>query len=266
MTSTDGVVIDERLVIKADASGPKSARMVLQNPRVDFAVMVRPRRHPPRGPRVRTATTSPSSPTSRRTTWVWAGSTRQQLAQVKAVIVEAVPWDGFAVLNRDDLYIRQMRRRCSGDVIWLAEYPGTDSREFIERHCRRGGRAVVLEQTERGDMIVIKHGRRPCSSRGPTCCRRPSAARHGSTSPTRWQPPVRHRRGRPAARHPPGPADVHDELLPVSRPDELVNVGNVEVHRLLPQRGGYARDRGLRRRTRRRTAAVRTSPSPRGSA
>ena len=39
MTSTDGVVIDERLVIKADASGPKSARMVLQNPRVDFAVM-----------------------------------------------------------------------------------------------------------------------------------------------------------------------------------------------------------------------------------
>ncbi len=38
MTSTDGVVIDERLVIRADASGPKSARMVLQNPRVDFAV------------------------------------------------------------------------------------------------------------------------------------------------------------------------------------------------------------------------------------
>ncbi len=39
MTSTDGIVIDERLVIKADASGPRSARMVLQNPRVDFAVM-----------------------------------------------------------------------------------------------------------------------------------------------------------------------------------------------------------------------------------
>ena len=39
MTSTDGIVIDERLVIRADASGPKSARMVLQNPRVDFAVL-----------------------------------------------------------------------------------------------------------------------------------------------------------------------------------------------------------------------------------
>ena len=32
MTSTDGVVIDDRLVIKSDASGPRSARMVLQNP------------------------------------------------------------------------------------------------------------------------------------------------------------------------------------------------------------------------------------------
>ena len=39
MTSTDGVVIDERLVIRSDASGPKSARMVLQNPRVDLAVL-----------------------------------------------------------------------------------------------------------------------------------------------------------------------------------------------------------------------------------
>src|SRR6266542_3438509 len=38
MTSTDGIYIDERLVKRSDASGPKSAQMVLQNPRVDFAV------------------------------------------------------------------------------------------------------------------------------------------------------------------------------------------------------------------------------------
>ncbi len=54
MTSTDGVVIDERLVIRADASGPRSARMVLQNPRVDFAVFEVARGgHPARGPRLR---------------------------------------------------------------------------------------------------------------------------------------------------------------------------------------------------------------------
>jgi len=38
MTTTDGIYIDGRLVKQADASGPRSARMVLQNPRVDFAV------------------------------------------------------------------------------------------------------------------------------------------------------------------------------------------------------------------------------------
>ena len=38
MTTTDGIYIDERLVKRADASGPKSAQMVLQNPRIDFAV------------------------------------------------------------------------------------------------------------------------------------------------------------------------------------------------------------------------------------
>ena len=38
MTTTDGIVIDGRLIKKGDMSGPKSAQMVLQNPRVDTAV------------------------------------------------------------------------------------------------------------------------------------------------------------------------------------------------------------------------------------
>ncbi|HEY0442658.1 MAG TPA: cyanophycin synthetase, partial [Candidatus Limnocylindrales bacterium] len=38
MTSTDGIVIDGRLIKKGDMSGPKSAQMVLQNPTVDMAV------------------------------------------------------------------------------------------------------------------------------------------------------------------------------------------------------------------------------------
>jgi cyanophycin synthetase len=162
MTSTDGIVIDERLVIKADASGPKSARMVLQNPRVDFAVMEVARggilREGLGYDRNDVAVVTNIAPDHLGLGGI---DTLEQLAAVKAVIVEAVPRDGFAVLNCDDPLVREMRRRCSGEVVWFSlEYPGSDSREFIERHCRRGGRAVVLEQTERGDMIVIKHGRR----------------------------------------------------------------------------------------------------------
>ena len=162
MTSTDGIVIDERLVIKADASGPKSARMVLQNPRVDFAVM-----EVARGGIIREGLGYDRNDVAVVTNiapdhlGMGGVDTLEQLAAVKAVIVEAVPRDGFAVLNADDPLVRQMRRRCSGDIVWFSlQYPGSESREFIDRACRRGGRAVVLEQTDRGDMIVIQHGRR----------------------------------------------------------------------------------------------------------
>ena len=76
-------------------------------------------------------------------------------------MVEAVPRNGYAVLNADDPLVRAMRRRCSGRVVWftLAE-PGSEVCESVDDHCRRGGRAVVLERSELGDMIVVKEGRR----------------------------------------------------------------------------------------------------------
>jgi len=162
MTSTDGIVIDERLVIKADASGPKSARMVLQNPRVDFAVMEVARggilREGLGYDRNDVAVVTNVAPDHLGIRGI---DTLEQLADVKAVVVDAVPRDGFAVLNADDDLVRAMRRRCSGNIIWFSlQPPGTKVRNFIDERCRRGGRAVVLEPTEKGDMIVIQHGRR----------------------------------------------------------------------------------------------------------
>ncbi len=162
MTSTDGVVIDERLVIKADASGPRSARMVLQNPRVDFAVMEVARggilREGLGYDRNDIAVVTNVAPDHLGLRGI---DTLRQLADVKAVVVEAVPRNGFAVLNADDPNVRNMRRRCSGEIVWftMAE-PGSEIRDFVDDHCRRGGRALVLDPSDRGDMIVIKHGRR----------------------------------------------------------------------------------------------------------
>ena len=39
---------------------------------------------------------------------------------MKAVLVEAVPRNGHAVLNADDPLVREMRRRCSGEVVWFS--------------------------------------------------------------------------------------------------------------------------------------------------
>jgi cyanophycin synthetase len=162
MTSTDGVVIDERLVIRADASGPKSARMVLQNPRVDFAVFEVARggilREGLGYERNDVAVVLNVQPDHLGLRGI---DTIEQLADVKAVPVEAVPRDGHAVLNADDALVRAMRRRCSGQVVWFTMSPaGSDVRDFVDAHCRRGGKAVVLESSDKGDMIVVRHGSR----------------------------------------------------------------------------------------------------------
>ncbi|MDR7254080.1 cyanophycin synthetase [Nocardioides sp. BE266] len=162
MTSTDGVVIDERLVIRADASGPRSARMVLQNPRVDFAVFEVARggilREGLGYERNDVAVVLNVQPDHLGLRGI---DTVEQLADVKAVIVEAVPRDGHAVLNADDPLVREMRRRCSGQVVWFSmEEPGGETRDMIDAHCRRGGKAIVLNPSERGEMMVVQHGRR----------------------------------------------------------------------------------------------------------
>jgi cyanophycin synthetase len=158
MTSTDGIIIDERLVIRADASGPKSARMVLQNPRIDFAVF-----EVARGGILREGlgyqrndvgvvlNVAPDH------LGIGGVDTLEELAAVKQVVVEAVPRDGFAVLNADDPLVAEMRKACSGEVVWFTM---REPNELVDRHCRRGGRAVVLERSPLGDMIVIRHGRR----------------------------------------------------------------------------------------------------------
>jgi cyanophycin synthetase len=158
MTSTDGIYIDERLVKRVDASGPKSAQMVLQNPRVDMAVF-----EVARGGILREGLGYGRNDVGvvLNVTGDHLGlreiDTIEQLAEVKRVVVEAVPRNGWAVLNADDPLVLDMRRHCSGNVILFSM---RDQHEFVERWVRRGHKAVVLEQTPRGEMMVIREGRR----------------------------------------------------------------------------------------------------------
>ena len=158
MTTTDGIYIDERLVRKADASGPKSAQMVLQNPRIDFAVF-----EVARGGILREGLGYGRNDIAVVTnvTGDHMGlrdiDTIERLAEVKRVVVEAVPRSGTAVLNADDPLVVEMRKHCSGSVILFSMEPDS---ELIERWVRRGRKAVTLDRDERGERIVIREGRR----------------------------------------------------------------------------------------------------------
>ncbi len=162
MTSTDGVVIDERLVIRADASGPKSARMVLQNPRVDLAVL-----EVARGGILREGLGYDRNDVavvlnvSADHLGMRGINTLDDLADVKGVVVEAVPRGGHAVLNADDPHVAAMARRCRGEILWFTmDEPGSAPRVMVDRHCRDGGVALVLDRGELGESIVLRQGRR----------------------------------------------------------------------------------------------------------
>jgi cyanophycin synthetase len=156
MTSTDGIYIDERLVKKADASGPRSAQMVLQNPRVDLAVF-----EVARGGVLREGLGYERNDIAvvLNVTGDHLGlkevDSLEQLAAVKRVVVEAVPREGAAVLNADDPLVAEMRKHCSGTVILFSM---KKKNELVERWVRRGRKAVVLQEDERGEMIVIRDG------------------------------------------------------------------------------------------------------------
>jgi cyanophycin synthetase len=163
MTSTDGIVIDGRLIKKGDMSGPKSAQMVLQNPTVDTAVF-----EVARGGILREGLGYDRNDVAVVTNvtgdhlGLGGIESVSQLANVKGVIVEAVPRSGTAVLNADDSHVYRMGRHCAGRVVLfsMSTTKGDDGYDRVDGHTSRGGAAFTLEPRDDGELIVLRLGSR----------------------------------------------------------------------------------------------------------
>jgi cyanophycin synthetase len=163
MTSTDGIVVDGRLIRKGDMSGPKSALMVLQNPTVDTAVF-----EVARGGILREGLGYDRNDVAVVTNvtgdhlGLGGIMTIGQLANVKGVVVEAVPRSGSAVLNADDHLVYRMGRHCAGRVVLfsMATAKGEDGFDRVDGHTSRGGAAFVLKPSAEGELIVLRLGSR----------------------------------------------------------------------------------------------------------
>jgi cyanophycin synthetase len=85
-----------------------------------------------------------------------------QLANVKGVVVEAVPRSGTAVLNADDSHVYRMGRHCAGRVVLfsMATEKGQDGFDRIDGHTSRGNAAFCLEPSAEGELIVLRLGSR----------------------------------------------------------------------------------------------------------
>jgi cyanophycin synthetase len=163
MTSTDGIVIDGRLIKRGDMSGPRSARMVLQNPTVDTAVF-----EVARGGILREGLGYDRNDVAVVTNvtgdhlGIGGIDTIRQLAGVKGVLVEAVPRSGAAVLNADDQLVAAMAQSCDGAIVYFSMQTEKGEAGFdrVDGHCGRGGAAFVLRPTPEGEQVVLRHGPR----------------------------------------------------------------------------------------------------------
>jgi cyanophycin synthetase len=144
-------------------SGPKSAQMVLQNPTVDTAVF-----EVARGGILREGLGYDRNDVAVVTNvtgdhlGLGGIDSIGQLANVKGVLVEAVPRSGTAVLNADDTHVYRMGRHCAGRVVLfsMATEKGEDGFDRIDGHTSRGNAAFCLEPSAQGELIVLRLGSR----------------------------------------------------------------------------------------------------------
>ena len=252
MTSTDGIVVDGRLTKKGDMSGPKSAQMVLQNPTVDTAVF-----EVARGGILREGLGYDRNDVAVVTNvtgdhlGLGGIDTIGQLANVKGVIVEAVPRSGTAVLNADDGHVSRMGRHCAGKVVLfsMSTKKGEDGFDRVDGHTVARQRGVRAPAGARGradrpapraaDDAAPLHPPDPGDVRrpGPDERRERAGGGRGGLGG-----------GRAPPRHPAGPADVHDVVLPGAGPAEPARRRRRPGRdRLLPQRRRHAPAGRLRR-------------------
>jgi cyanophycin synthetase len=161
LTTTDGIYIDGTQIMAGDMSGPGSARMVLKNPTIDFAVLETARGGILRSGlgfdrcNIAVVTNVTSDHLGLR-----GVDTLAELARVKAVVPASVLPDGACVLNADNEWTVGMTRVARGEVIFFSM---DEESPVIQEHLRERGRAVVLKKTPRGEMITLLEHRRETS-------------------------------------------------------------------------------------------------------
>jgi len=142
-TTTDGVYIQNRLLMTGDCTGPASAEFVLKDPTVDFAVL-----ESARGGLLRAGLGFKNCDIGIVTNV--AGDhlglkgihTIEQLARVKGVIPETVYPDGYAILNADDDLVYEMRKNIKSK---LALFTLDEKNKRVIRHAKSGGLWAVYE-------------------------------------------------------------------------------------------------------------------------
>jgi cyanophycin synthetase len=152
LTTTDGVYIDGQRTVEGDMTGPVSARMVLADPQIDFAVLETARGGLLRaGMGVSKVDVGAVLNVQSDHLGMKGIDTLEQLGEVKRIVVEVA--QDCAVLNADDPNVLKMGGYTDAKVICYVTM--NPSHGLVREHIRAGGRACALEAGVNGQMITL---------------------------------------------------------------------------------------------------------------
>ncbi|GEQ85202.1 cyanophycin synthetase [Patiriisocius marinistellae] len=142
-TTSDGVYIQNRLLMTGDCTGPSSAEFVLKDPTVNFAVLECARGGLLRaGLGFKNCDVAVVTNVSADHLGLKGIHTVEQLARVKGVIPETVLPDGYAILNADDDLVYEMRRSLDCKV---ALFSMDEENSRVKALQRKGGITAIYE-------------------------------------------------------------------------------------------------------------------------
>jgi cyanophycin synthetase len=149
-TTSDGILVDERMVEPGDWTGPGGAKEILERSDVDVAVL-----ETARGGIVLRGVGYESNEASILTNVssdhldLQGIHTLPELAEVKATVCRITRPDGWVVLNADDPFVAAVARSVRARVAFFS-LKG-DASPLVRRHLAAGGRAYLVRRGELGE-------------------------------------------------------------------------------------------------------------------
>ncbi len=143
-TTSDGVLIDERMIDEGDWTGPGGAHLVLGRSDVDVAVLETARGGIIlRGMGYESNDAAVLTNVSSDHLDLQGIHTLPELAEVKSTVARITRRDGLVVLNGDDPLVAAVSRRVHAPVAYFS-LAGPDGAPLVRRHVAAGGRAYLV--------------------------------------------------------------------------------------------------------------------------
>lgn len=151
-TTSDGIYVQNTLLMKGDTTGPFSAEFILKDPTVEVAVL-----ETARGGILRSGLGFNKCDIGVVTNiqedhlGISDIHNLDDLTRVKGVIIGAVKRTGWAVLNADNQYCIKIAQSADCNVAYFSM---DEKNPVIKEHCKKGGVAAIYEN----GFVTIKKG------------------------------------------------------------------------------------------------------------